>query len=747
MSDWKKTTCVLCAVNCGLEVQTKGNQITAVRPDKDSPRSQGYACRKGLSIAHFQSHAQRLKKPLKRVGNSFEEISWEQAIDEIAKRLKQLVAKHGPKCLAYMGGGGQACHFEAAFGTRLLRGLGSRYHYSALAQELTGFFYVQGEAYGRQYIHPFPDLEKTDILVLWGSNAWRSHGMNRARPELMRFSKDPNKMLIVIDPCKTDTAQRATVHLAPRPGTDTLLLKAMISIILDDRIYDEQFVEDHVTGFSDILRLFNNFDVAGAMKVCGLDEEEVRHLVHLLAGNSCSFRSDLGLLMGRNSTLNSYLEMILLNLLGVIGRRGGNVFLGHMVPLGTHTPVDDPGNWRTVSTGFPAIMGVYPPNVMPEEILSEHPERLRAVIVSGSNPLRTYADTAAYEKAFGALDLLVTVEVAMTETAALSHYVLPAKSAYEKWDGSFFSWKFPEYYFHLRRPVCEALGEPKEEAEIYTALADSLGLIPAIPRELEAAAQDRNQFALALMNYLAEHPQSAEMLPFIIAKTLGKALGSPALSLLWGVLARYCQTGGRGLERAGYTVSPGLVNELFDKLVKTPGDVLISVQDVENNLVENIKTHDKKAHLHIPALDEWVERITPENELKALENTRYPMILAAGARTDFNANSLMRNPEWTGGVRACSVKIHSQDAEKLGLSNGKPAVVETAAGKVVLPVEVSDATHPGMAIIPHGFGMDYNGQMDGVNVNYLTPAKNRDPVAATPIHKYTPCRISRGVGD
>ena len=119
MTDWKKTTCVLCAVNCGLEVQTEANRITKVRADKDSPRSQGYACRKGLSVAYFQDHAQRLTHPLKRVGNSFEKISWEQATDEIASRLRELVDTHGPRCLAYMGGGGQGCHFVAAFGVRL----------------------------------------------------------------------------------------------------------------------------------------------------------------------------------------------------------------------------------------------------------------------------------------------------------------------------------------------------------------------------------------------------------------------------------------------------------------------------------------------------------------------------------------------------------------------------------------------------------------------------------------------------
>jgi anaerobic selenocysteine-containing dehydrogenase len=128
-------------------------------------------------------------------------------------------------------------------------------------------------------------------------------------------------------------------------------------------------------------------------------------------------RSDLGILMGRHSTLNSYLELIFLALAGRIGVKGGNVFLGHLMPIGSHTPEEAPGTWKTVVTNIPLIMGVFPPNVMPEEIDNDHPQRLRGLIVSGSNPLRSYADTKAYERAFAKLDLLVTIEVAMSEPA------------------------------------------------------------------------------------------------------------------------------------------------------------------------------------------------------------------------------------------------------------------------------------------------------------------------------------------
>jgi len=172
------------------------------------------------------------------------------------------------------------------------------------------------------------------------------------------------------------------------------------------------------------------------------------------------------------------------------------------MPLGAHSDERNPRTWRTGVTGFPAIMGVFPPNVMPEEILSNHPERLRAVLVSAANPLRSYADTTAYEDAFRALDLLVVMDVAFTETASLAHYVLPAASAFEKWEGTFFSWTFPEVFFQMRRPVVEPEGEVLEEGEILTRLADKLGLLPEIPETLyQAASGDRMNYGAQLLAF------------------------------------------------------------------------------------------------------------------------------------------------------------------------------------------------------------------------------------------------------
>jgi len=184
-----------------------------------------------------------------------------------------------------------------------------------------------------------------------------------------------------------------------------------------------------VNGFEGIKNWFDDVSIEENCRVCSLDPEAVREFTRLFATRKSSWRSDLGILMGRHSTLNSYLELILLALAGRIGAKGGNVFGGHLMPMGSHTP-RRPGTWRTVATNIPLIMGSFRQTSCRKRSIMIIPAD-SAAMVSGSNPLRSYADTTAYEKAFAKLDLLVTVEVAMTETAVLSHYILPARTGYE----------------------------------------------------------------------------------------------------------------------------------------------------------------------------------------------------------------------------------------------------------------------------------------------------------------------------
>jgi anaerobic selenocysteine-containing dehydrogenase len=527
-----------------------------------------------------------------------------------------------------------------------------------------------------------------------------------------------------------------------RIGTAALFLKAMISIILQQGWEDKTYINDYCRDFDKIAPWFMDFDVASALGVCGVAYDAVKEVARIYATSPTAMRTDLGLLMDRQSTMNSYLEMVLMAICGRIGTPGGNVFNGHLMPMGPHSDERDPRTWRTEETGIPAIMGYFPPNVVPEEILSQKDNRLRAIIISGSNPLRSYADTSAYEEAFKKLDLLVTIEIVMSETACLGHYVLPARSAFEKWDATFFNLTFPETYFQLRHPYCEAQGEPLEEGEIYARLAEALGLVPEIPESMSRAglSGDRKGFASELMKWMNQDKKRARLLPFVLAMTLGQGMHSAHLASVWGLLAMYPQHAADDLVRAGYEVTPFLGDSLFQRLLDHPEGILIGRLDSDDNL-EKLRTPDKKIHLYIEEMADWIREIEPDAEKELLNWADFPLVLVAGRHFPYTANSIMRDPAWNEHKTVCTAIMNKKDVHALGIEDGKEAWVTTESSRVRIPVEISDVAAPGTVTIPHGFGLDYRGQTYGINVNRLTKNTHRDRLAATPLHRYVPCRV------
>jgi anaerobic selenocysteine-containing dehydrogenase len=747
MEQWHKTGCVLCAQNCGLEALVQDGCMVKIRPDKANPRSRGYACRKGLNVIYHQYPADRLCEPLKRIGQRFEPISWNQAIHEIGDQLQALVAEHGPRCLAYMGGSAQGGHMEAAFGLSLIRALGSQYYYSSAGQEFSGIWWVFGRMLGKQYNVVVPDEQPAEMLVAWGWNGMQSHQMPRAPIVLRQFSKDPDRMLVVVDPRRSETAAQADIHLPVRPGADALLIKAMIALILGEGWQHQAYLQQNVHGWERIRPWFDDFDIQGALAVCQVDFESVREICRLMTTRRWCFHSDLGIYMGRKSTLSCYLLNLLGAVCGIIGVRGGNIIPGMSVPLGFHADERDEKTWRTVVTGMPpAAAGSFPPAVLPEEILSDHPQRVRAVLVSACNPLRAYPDTQAYEKAFSRLDLLVVNDIAMSETARLAHYVLPCRTFFESWDTTFFPWTYPEVFMQLRRPIIQPPADCLEASQIFTRLAGHMGLVPDIPAELyKAAGGDRLAFGARLMEYGAGAPRALSRMPFVLAKTLGRAWDSAAKAGLWGVLMTAPKAFRNNAARAGF--APGLDqgDRIFQALLDHPEGIWIGKADADNPM-DGIKTPSGKIEVFMAELEEDVLELTPENEARGLKMPAdFPLILSAGRHMQYNANTLMRNPDWNEGKRACTVAVSPVDADTLGLSDGQSVKVTTEAGSATGELEVSEQIRPGTVLLPHGFGLLYDGAVYGINANQLTKNTHRDPIG-TPLHRYIPCRIEAARG-
>ena len=654
MEEWKKTSCVLCGNQCGLEVRVENNKIVKVRGDKDNPVSEGYVCRKGMNVAYHQHNKDRVLYPMKKVGDRFQRVSWDQAISEIAEKLKTILDQYGPRVLASMVGGGEFAFLSMPFPIRLVQGLGSRWNYSAANQEFSGRYWAHGLTLGSQNFQMESDFENCDMLMLVGKNPLMSHHFPQARTKLRKMSKDPDRLLVVVDPRLSETAKIADIHLAIRPGTDALLIKSMIAVILDEGLYNQEYIDRHTDGFKEILPWFSGFDVQTALKVCDLDYNLVVKVCRELATRRSSIMDDLGILMNRHSALVSYLLVVLQALCGRIGKPGGNYLVGGGAGRGPR----DPKVWRTLLTDIPAINGMFPPNVLQEEILSDHPERLRAVLCYASNPLRSYADTTAYEEAFQKLDLLVVADIVMSETAALAHYVLPCKTAFESWEGNP-GRGFSEVIARMRPPVLEAEGEQKENGEIFTLLAEAMGLIPPIPESLyEAAESSLKDYGQKLGEYMMTSPESGKALNFIIAKTLGRALGSVHLASLFPLFMQLSPSRQEDAAKAGFPAGPDQGLSLFQAIKSHPEGILIEIRDPEKNL-EALQTKNKKIQLYNPEVDEWIKKINPMDEEEQLKpDEQFPLILMAGRHMDTNANTGMRDPAWNDGKRACTLAIN-----------------------------------------------------------------------------------------
>ncbi len=738
MGEWRRTMCDLCPTGCGLEVLIEHNRITKARGDKENPRSEGYCCRKGVNIAYHQ-HAQRLTHPLKRVGSGYERISWDQAFEEIATRIKNVVGVNGPSSIAYAGE-------PAAWGGSLMGALGSSNYYCSLAQELTGEMFVAARMLDNPALGlaVLPDYDQTDMLLIVGWNGMTSNMMPQAPRYLRAFSNDPEKTLVVIDPRRSETAALADIHLPIRPGTDALLTKAMISIILGEGWEDTEYIARHTNGFASILPWFAGFDAKAAIEVCQLDHDAVRKVCRLFATRESSLHSGLGIEMSRHSTATSYLEAILRTICGRLGVPGGNVVHGSLLHQNAPTPEPGAPVWRTPATGYFPIMGMLPPNILPEEITSDLPDRVRALIVCAANPLRSWADTKAYEEAFRRLELLVTIDIAATETARASDYVLPAQSCFESWGGILptIDGTFPEIFFQLRQPIVQPEGEVLETYEILARLADGLGLIPPIPEALvQAAKGDRVEFAGELMAFLDLDPRLRAVLPFILARTLGKTMGSVKLADIWFNLFTAPDYSIVEMTRAGFTPGPGLADEVLQALIDHPEGMWVGSSSIDHNLAA-VGTPDKRINLLIPEMTEWIESIDAKSEAEALEPAQgYPLLLMAGNHVNITANTQLRDPAWNRGRRVCTLSINPGDAESLSLVDGQSVRITTEAGSVDIELEVTEAARPGHVIMPQGFGLDFEGKTYGVNVNLLTKNTHRDRIAGTPCHRYVPCKV------
>jgi anaerobic selenocysteine-containing dehydrogenase len=748
---WKTSACILCESNCGIEIRLggeTGRSFERIRGDKSHPGSKGYTCEKALRLDHYQNGRHRLGSPMKRMPDgTYAEVDWDTAIRDVAAGFARVRDTHGGGSIFFYGGGGQGNHLGGRYSAATQAAIGVQFRSNALAQEKTGEAWVNGRMVGALVRS---DVDHAEVAVFLGKNPWQSHGFPHARTTLKEIVRDPARAMVVIDPRRSETAEMAEFHLALRPGTDAWCLAALAGVMVQEDLVDRAWVAAHATGLAEVEAVLGTVDIEAYAAICGLDPDLIRRTARRIAqAESVAVFEDLGLQMGLHSTLCTYLGKFLWGLTGNFGKKGAQYIATAMAgpslaPRTTASRADRAKVSPVV--GAPIIAGLVPCNLICDEILTEHPDRYRAMLIDSANPVHSLAESPKWRDALDALEFSVVIDVAMTETARRASYVLPASSQFEKWECTFFNFEFPHNVFQLRQPILTPMPGTLPEPEMHARIVEALGVFDGIDLgPLHTAALDRPNFAAAFAAFLSEHPQLADVAPVLLYRTLGPTLpgDAAAAALLWASAQGCVQLFAPSVRAAGFSgEGTALGDALFDAIVTSPNGVTFSVDDYEASWS---RVRGGQINLAVPSLLEQVvalAHIDPPGTDPA-----YPLVLSAGERRSFTANDIFRDPTWRKRDAEGALRISQADADALGFVTGDAGVLTTRGGTATVVIEVSSMMRAGHMSLPNGFGLDVqpNGDITGVSTNELTTTDHRDPFAGTPYHKHVPARLDRAL--
>ena len=581
-----------------------------------------------------------------------------------------------------------------------------------------------------------------------GKNPWQSHGFPRARTILKAIANDPARTMVVIDPRATETAALADHHLQVRPGTDAFCLAALLAVLVQEGLYDTAFVEERTAGADELLPVLRDIPIADYCERAGVAEADVRAVARRIAeAESVAILEDLGIQQAPHSTLNSYLEKLLYLLVGSFGRPGTMNLHTQFASLIGGGPASNGARTTPVSDSR-IITGLVPCNVIPDEILTDHPDRLRAMIVESTNPAHSLADSRRMREALGALDLLVVIDIAMTETARLADYVLPGPSQFEKCEMTFFTLEFPDNVVHLRRPLLDPLPGTMPEPEIHARLVRATGALDGVDLQPlhDAAAQGLDAYADAFFDVMAANPGIFPLAPVVLHETLGPTLpaGMQGAAAVWGIAQLCAQAYPDAVRAAGHEGEGfALGNALFEAMLTTPSGVVFTRDPLDESW-RRLETLDGRIQLAVPEL--LPELAGLRDEPARPVDDAYPFVLAAGERRSSTANTIYRDPAWRKKDVDGALRLNPTDADRLGIVAGGLARVTTKRGSATAVVELTDTLQPGHASLPNGLGLDHRGDGDdvvltGVAPNELTASEDRDWLAGTPWHKHVRARI------
>lgn len=734
--------CPLCEATCGLTLTIEGTRVTGARGDRDDVFSKGFICPKGASFGAVDGDPDRLRTPLVRRDGELREATWEEAFDAVAAGIRGVVDRYGANSVGVVLGNPNVHTMAGAlYPPVLLAGLGTRSVFTASTVDQMPKHVSSGLLYGDANAIPVPDLDHTDHLLLIGANPLESNGSLCTAPDFpgkLKALKARGGTLTVIDPRRTRTAKLADRHIAIRPGADALLLAAMAHVLFEEGLVDTGELTSHLQGLDELREAVQDFTPEAVAGACDVDPGVTRALAReLAAAPTAAVYGRIGSCTVPHGTLASWLVDVLNILTGNLDRPGGALF-----PQAATDRAPRPagpshgfalGRWHSRVSRHPEAKGELPLSALAEEIdtATAEGEPIRALIAVATNPVLSAPDGDRLDKALGSLDFMVSVDPYLNETSRHAQVVLPPPPPSQS----------PHHDFAFNTLAVR-------NQVRYTRAA--VPLEPGRMAETEILAR----LILAATGMHGADPSAVDDL--VIAQTLGKAVKdahSPVHGREPGELTAEL-AGDTGPERRldmmlrlgpygdGFGVRPEGLS--LTKLLAHPHG--IDLGPLESRLPQPLKTRSGKVELLPQPLADDLPRLR-----EALRHQADGLVLI-GRRHLRSNNSWMHNvPALTGGTNRCTLHIHPEDAERLGLKDGAAVRVKGAGGEVVAEAEVTDGVRSGVVSLPHGWGHDRPGTRlshalkdPGVNVNQLLDGSLLDPLSGNAVLNGIPVLLFPG---
>lgn len=677
------TFCRLCEAHCGLVAHVRNGRVVKLAADRDNPHSQGHVCVKGTSAAAVTYDPDRVLRPLKRTGaaGEFEPVSWDEALSDIAARLKGIRQESGPEAIAtYLGNPTSFSNENFVTQLELAASMGSTRQYGASSQDTNARLLANYLAYGAPWMTGLPDLPSCDYLIVMGANPMVSNGSLMWAP---RVSHDFDAIaargrVLVVDPRRSETAARYE-HLPIKPNGDVWLLLGMLRVLVDEDLADPAVLARDVWGWDALKAQLLQHEVAYCAERCEVPAETIRDIVRgFVRAKRASIYSRIGVCRGPYSTLTNFLLTAFNAVTGGYAREGATMFSREVFPR-TRAKVGGYAESHTRTGGIPSVAGFLASATMPDDILRDSSDRVRALLVTCGNPVLSAPGGDRLREALESLDLLVSFDLYVNETNRHAHYILPGTTFLERADVPLIGFGFMiRPFLQYTDAVVPPLGEARDEFDTYLQILRRMGL----------GAPSASPAKRWLGKYLRWTPRPLSLID------LGLRLG-PA--------------GDRfGLRRRGWS---------FKRLRQFPHGVMVDLPHSCTSWRERIAWPDRKIHVWHELVADELRRLFEAPEEKA----RFSLLSVREIRS---LNSWMHNVTRLVRSQAPALTMHPQDAADLGIADGEDVWISTEADRLRVPVRLSDEVVRGAVCYPHGWGHGGGGwrtanETGGVNINRL----------------------------